>query len=281
MWEIPSPSPLYVHNAATGRVLHSTGFSLNREMLQGAFDSTIAFSDVDVSQGLVPAITLFAGERARMNLGHSEEPLLCSYTSLNFQPVCNPNSLHYNIPLWYSAPGDYDVIDSTHPLLYEKRVVGINVNQVSLIEIYCRQLDIAKQECLRLNFGVTISSNQEDLDLFLPSSAKEKVTFQGLTSEQQENVAVVSYSIVVPAGQNPHRVFVGWTTAGFRYIKSQFQHEQETQGRIPDVQYGQQVKVVNQPGELESVSTYSTAFMVCLGKLLPSPVPPRLSMPTK
>ena len=254
-------------------------------MLQGSFDSTIAFSDVDVSQGLVPAITLFAGERARMNFGHSEEPLVCSYTSLNFQPVCNPNSLHYNIPLWYSAPGDYDVIDSTHPLLYEKRVVGINVNQVSLIEIYCRQLDITKQECLRLNFGVTISSTQEDLEpatpLFLPSSAKEKVTFQGLTHKQQENVTAVSYSIVVPAGQNPDRVFVGWTTAGFRYIKSQFQREEEAQGHIPDVQYGQQVKVVNRPGDLESVSTYSTAFMVCLGKLLSSPVPRCLSVPTK
>lgn len=263
-------------------ILHA-GFSLNREILRGSFDSTIAFSDVDVSEGLVPAITLFAGERARMNFGHSEEPLICNYTSLNIQPVCNPNSLHYNIPLWYSAPGDYDVIDSTHPLLYEKRVVGVNVGQVSLIEIYCRELDIAKQECLRLNFGVVVSSNQEDLDqisspLFLPSSAKEKFTFQHPMHEEHKDIVAVSYSIVVPAGQNPGRVFVGWTTAGFQYIKSQFLHEKEPQGHVPDVQYGQQVKVVNQPGGL---STFSTAFMVCLGKLLPSPVPPRLSVPVK
>ena len=269
----PSPSPAY---------------SLNRELLQDAYDSSIAFSEVDVSQGLVPAITLFAGERASMNFGLSEEPLSCSFVGSGFQPVCNPMSLHYNIPLWYSAPGDYDVIDSTHPRLYEKRVSG--GDQISTIEVYSRVVDTSKQECLRLNFGVTVSCDEDELDqcpsssprrhLFLPSSAKENVSFYGFTNgppPRESDRQAVAYSVVIPTGQDPEGVFVGWTTAGFRYIHSQFQSDKEAHS--PDSQYGQQVKVAKHTSQvgLECESTYSTAFMVCLADLLPSSVQPRLS----
>lgn len=264
----------------------------------------MAFSDINVSSGLVPAITLFAGERAMMNFGNSEEPLQCSFAAMSgFQSICNPaSSLHYNIPLWYSAPGDYDVIDSTHhPRLTEERIIGGNQSEVSKIRINYIQLERAKRECLKLNFGVTISSDDVDIadDLSrsprrhtLPDLSKEKVVSykrpRGRSiNEHDITPNVVSYSVVVPARQDPEAVFIGWTTAGFRYIESQFQspgkREQQDPQETRSNCYGQQVKVMQRrsPGSSPSVSSYSTAFMVCLSDLLSSPVPLRLAVPVK
>ena len=298
-----------------------TAYSLNGEILHGSIESPVAFSEIDVSSGLVPAITLFAGERAKMNFGHSEEPLRCSFATVSgFQSICNPaTSLHYNIPLWYSAPGDYDVIDSAHHTrLAEERLIGDNMSEVSKIRIRYSQLERPKQECLKLNFGVTISADGVDLDELSRSTRRH--TLPMLTSKERTASSykrprgwsinddditpnVVSYSIIVPSGQDPETVFVGWTTAGFRYIQSQFQYqskreETETQRQPPKgdsaaggIRYGQQVKVFQQQqhgshggggvGGVASISSYSTAFMVCLSDLLPSPVPLRLSVDVK
>ena len=225
-----------------------------------------------------------------MNFGNSEEALSCSFEASGYQSICNPSlALHYNIPLWYSAPGDYDVIDSAHHRLREKRVFRSDIGQVTMIEIHCIQPDTARQECLRLNFGVTISSSVAGLDscsslqrrhLFLPTSPKEKVTFSDLQTDQsrEDIYTAVSYSVEIPEGQDPEAVFIGWTTAGFRYINSQFQGERASHSQ--DIQYGQQVKVVKRPthGQSEYVSTYSTSFLVCLADLMKSPVPSRLSV---
>ena len=244
-----------------------------------------------------------------MNFGHSEEPLRCSFATSGFQPVCSPTfSLHYNIPLWYSAPGDYDVIDSIHhPRLREKRVIGGGQNEISMIEIHSTQQERARQECLKLNFGVTISSDGVDPEEIarsprrntlpsVPVSKERAISFKRYRhgrsfSEDDVTSNVVSYSVVVPAEQYPEGVFVGWTTAGFRYIQSQFQSSSGGEGQ-PDsqkerqqdsVEYGQQVKFMQQRtlGGSSSVSNYSTAFMVRLSDLLPSPVPVRLGLPVE
>ena len=47
-------------------------FTLNGELLQGSFESTIAFENINTSNGLMPAITLSAGQRAQLNFGKSE-----------------------------------------------------------------------------------------------------------------------------------------------------------------------------------------------------------------
>ena len=271
----------------------------------------MAFSEIDVSSGLVPAITLFAGERARMNFGHSEEPLRCSFAAVSgFQSICNPaSSLHYNIPLWYSAPGDYDVIDSTHHArLTEERIIGDDQSEVSKIRIRYNLVERPKQECLKLNFGVAISSNGIDLDELsrscrrhtMPALSKEKAVSckraRGLSIDGGDVTPnVVSYSVMIPSGQDPEAVFIGWTTAGFQYIRSQFQYrdkrerhveqeqEPEGDGTSTGIRYGQQVKVLRQQGGSHGggVASYSTAFMVCLADLLPSPVPLRLSLDVK
>ena len=241
-----------------------------------------------------------------MNFGNSEEPLRCSFALMSgFQSICNPAaSLHYNIPLWYSAPGDYDVIDSTHhPRFSEERIIGDSQSEISKIRINYIQLERAKQECLKLNFGVAISSDGVGLadEIFhsprrhtLPDLSKEKVISykrpRGRSiTEDDITPNLVSYSAVVPAGQDPEAVFIGWTTAGFRYIESQFQNRDMREQQESDPQesrnshYGQQVKVKlwRSPGGSPSVSSYSTAFMVCLSDLLPSPVPLRLAVPVK
>ncbi len=252
-----------------------TAYSLNGEILHGSVESPVAFSEINVSSGLVPAITLFAGERAKMNFGHSEEPLRCSVAMVSgFQSICNPaTSLHYNIPLWYSAPGDYDVIDSAHHArLTEERVIGSDLSEVSKIRICYSQVERPKQECLKLNFGVTISSDSIDLDEL--SRSPRRHTLPALSSERtapykrprgrsiyDDDITpnVVSYSVIIPSGQDPEAVFIGWTTAGFRYIQSQFQYQskreeidQRQQPKVDSgaaatsIRYGQQVKVLRQ-----------------------------------
>ena len=53
-------------------VSHGAAFTLNGELLQGSFESTVAFENINTSEGLVPAITLSAGERAQLNFGKSK-----------------------------------------------------------------------------------------------------------------------------------------------------------------------------------------------------------------
>ena len=116
---------------------------------------------------------------------------------------------------------------------------------------------------------------------------KERVSFRGLKEGKRSRESVpeaVSYSVVIPGGQNPSNVFVGWTTAGFRYVPSQFQNKSEEGAESTDVKYGQQVKIMQNSFSDESSpssSKYSTAFMVCLADLMTSPVEPRLSLPVK
>ena len=53
-------------------VSHGAAFTLNGELLQGSFESTVAFENINTLEGLVPAITLSAGERAQLNFGKSK-----------------------------------------------------------------------------------------------------------------------------------------------------------------------------------------------------------------
>lgn len=110
------------------------------------------------------------------------------------------------------------------------------------------------QECLRLNLGVTLSmpdapptmptihprpgplSPTADIDL-------GQVFAHSIATGPQKLKA--SFSVVIPAGQDPGAVFIGWTTAGFRYIESQFQSQFHpgSAGAVPcRRQYGQCVE---------------------------------------
>lgn len=81
-------------------------FTLNGDLLQGSFESTVAFEHINTSEGLVPAITLSAGERAQLNFGQSKvvaASLLWGsmYYHSFYLCVCVQEALHHN----YTASG--------------------------------------------------------------------------------------------------------------------------------------------------------------------------------
>lgn len=204
------------------------------------------------SSGFVPAITLSAGEEAQFNFGRSEEALYHDYSTGGFQPVCTPSALSYNLPLWYSAHGGYENIDHTHPTLSAK-THPLSLDQPdSIISVTLKDWDFTtppKQECLRLCMGVASKqTNPTDVD----------------------EVKKVCYSAVVPAGQDPEYVFIGWTTPEFRYVEEQFKLFRELPTDKVLHVYGQQIDLI---GRSEGgVAHYSTAFIVCLSELLSEPI---------
>ena len=180
-----------------------------------------------------------------------------------------------------------------HPRLATKKKASEQCNKhgtTPIISVSCKDWDYSKhahQECLRLNLGVmvTLQGSQPPAMPTInprpgplsPTPNPEMELFQGLTDYFSPKKVIVSYSVVIPAGQDPSNVFIGWTTAGFRYIPSQFQSRsaKSLDPTPPHLRYGQQIDVVAQRRYLRSgtsaqhaVSQYSTAFMVCLNDLL-------------
>ena len=84
----------------------------------------------------------------------------------------------------------------------------------------------------------------------------------------------VSFAAIVPVGQDPALVFLGWTSTGFKYLPGQFGTGPRDLNRPRP--FGQTVGVVSEQqgphgaeesGEL--VTSFSSAFLVCLADLLP------------
>ena len=220
---------------------------------------------------------------------------------ISFLP-CSPVSLHYNIPLWYSSlQGAYHVIDSTHPRLAVKRRRSerqLQTGPLAVTSVSCVDWDYSHhsyQECLRLNLGVTLAMQAASPTLptihprpgpLSPSPTADmdlnQVFSHYLAAGPQKLKA--SYSVAIPAGQDPGAVFIGWTTAGFRYIESPFQsrsHSRSPSAVLSCQQYGQCVEVfashrpsrgsLGGQGKPSSMATHRTAFLVCLASLMEDP----------
>ena len=209
-------------------------------------------------------------------------PPLSPFLSLifsHFSLLPSPAALHYNIPLWYSsAHGAFEVIGPNHPRLVASRRTR------SGIVVRCKDWDYSHrptQECLRLNLGVTLPLEPQDLSPSIPtlhprpgplspSPTSEVDIFKMFSKDLfSPKKLMVSYSAVVPAGQVPSLVFIGWTTSGFRYIESQFRSGAHlgSKGSPSLLRYGQQVDVVTKRRH-SSTSSFSTAFLVCLSEFL-------------
>ncbi len=225
----------------------------------------------------------------------------------------SPASLHYNVPLWYSSPhGSYDIVDHAHPRLTPKRMTSelkrcqstVCVSpapQPAVISLTCKDWDYtvqAQQECLRLSLGVLVSraNDAPAIPVFCPRPGPLSPTptpdSDGCHDLRSDYFApkklTVSYSVVVPAGQDPSNIFIGWTTAGFRYVASQFRSnswKESSPDSLPQhMRYGQHVEyswrkksastssqLAVHPPPLESGKSISisTAYLVCLNDLLP------------
>ena len=84
----------------------------------------------------------------------------------------------------------------------------------------------------------------------------------------------MSYTAVVPAGQDPRSVFLGWTTAQFCYIASQFQTA--AWNSDSDFVCGQKLECVSAHKACSSSTSdptvveysHSSAYLVCVNQLL-------------
>ena len=177
----------------------------------------------------------------------------------------------------------------------------------AVVSVSCIDWDYSKhayQECLRLNLGVTLQIPNTSPTTptihprpgpFSPSSTAWMDLGQAfphcLSTASQRLKS--SYSVVIPAGQDPSTVFVGWTTAGFLYVESQFQsraHSRSPDAIPPCQQYGQCVEVsdtyrpshssLRSETKPSPVVTHSTAFLVCLASLMKKP-PSYLAVPAR
>ena len=195
----------------------------------------------------------------------------------------SPAALHYNIPLWYSSPhGTFEIIGEHHSHLTTSRKA--KSMKMSTISVSCRDWDYSHrpaQECLRLNFGVTLPP--QELSPSTPCLHPRPGPLSPSPTSEQDIIhmfsedfftpkkVMVSYSVVVPAGQDPSLVFIGWTTSGFRYIQSQFHSgtHLNSDSSLSPLKYGQHVDMVTQ--RRLSTTSFSTAFLICLSELLTNP----------
>ena len=216
---------------------------------------------------------------------------------------CSPSALHFNVPLWYSWPHEsLEPLSPSHPrLLVARRPSDLAPKSSShcpVLSVTCRDWDYsqgAQTECLRLSAGVLVTPETTPVQAtpqcihprpgpFSPTStaaANGWVPFADCIISPRRNV--VSYTAVVPAGQDPRTVYVGWTTAQFRYVSSQFQTSSGgwSEGGCDGV-FGQRVECVGRcedgptsgrgsrsPSSIMEYSQ-SSAYLVCVKQLLSS-----------
>lgn len=208
------------------------------------------------------------------------------------------SALHFNIPLWYSWPHEtLEPLSPSHPrLLVSRRPSDLapkSYSHLPVLSVTCRDWDYsqgAQTECLRLNSGVQVTpettppvatpqSIHPRPGPFSPtptSTASGWVPFADYFTPRRN---VVSYTAVVPAGQDPRTAYVGWTTAQFRFISSQYQTGIKGWiGGDGEGVYGQRVECVKrcEGGDVTGSDSpgleysQSSAYLVCVKQLLPS-----------
>ena len=99
----------------------------------------------------------------------------------------------------------------------------------------------------------------------------------------------MSYTAVLPAGQDPRSVYVGWTTAQFCYIASQYQTGGARNGDSSERVFGQTLDCVcdhgshsgSKSGPPGVVYSHSSAYLVCVTQLLPGFTDQNLSSPLR
>ena len=221
------------------------------------------------------------------------------FEDLSVSPSHSRSALHYNIPLWYSSPhSSLETITATHPrLAIQRKSSELVPNSWSTLSVSCKDWDYSQHvqtECLRLSVGVTVTPESVHVPLhpstIHPRPGPLSPPAAGDVDASRTKKRIVSYTAVVPAGQDPNLVFIGWTTAQFRYIASQFQSYSRN-GDTASVggdgcRYGQRLELVGRPRSSDSHSggmeyKYSSAFVVCLKQLLANYTEQHLATPVR
>lgn len=241
----------------------------------------------------MPAITLSCGQRAELNFGRSSSELeyFVYFERYGYVPLCSPSALQYNIPLWYSSHGSFEVIANSDP---NSRLETSYT--YSSIAVKCKEWDYSmqpEQECIRLNMGFTVNplasqrapslTPRPSLCSPSPSAEDHDVKFDDTLLRRKVFSVPLSFSVVFPPGQLVCLAFVGWTTPSFRYMKEWFsaQDEQEpptSSSHTHNDDFGQDIQVFNK--EALPLCSCRTSFMVRLCELLDISTP-QLTAPVK
>ena len=130
--------------------------------------------------------------------------------------------------------------------------------------IAVRSNNIVKQTCLRLNMGVSIPFDHTSI---LSDDTLSEV------SESDEEIKV-SFSVIIPCGQNPSLVYVGWAKSEFIFRNKHFR------ANSPNISVGYNVELKQPMEKVESLEyedtsttwkpgvKYCNAYLVKLSALL-------------
>jgi len=259
------------------------GFTLNGSLLYDSCDYSTAFSNFDTSEGFVPAITLFASERASINLGLNGDLQYYRYfQNTGYRPLCGYSSLQYNIPLWYSYFGSFRNLQELEQSGSSRLVSKQDSTSIS---VQVRDWDYnipSHREVLRLNMGFVVKDSKvPTTPTFCPRPRvlspvlQSPETLQNLMERSQFNP--ISFSVKFASGQVPSMVFLGWTTPSFRCIPEMFKKKEVCTSSLVGSSSssaalitGQNLKVQKDAFQKEEVvQDMKTAYMVCLSDLLP------------
>ena len=207
----------------------------------------------------------------------------------------SPSALHFNIPLWYSSPHEsLEVISPSHPRLNVVRKPSErapNSRSFAVLSVSCRNWDYsqnAQPECLRLNTGILVTPEMESRPSFArqfsvhprpgpfsPTPTTDMDIYRAFADYFSPKKHIISYTAVIPAGQDPRFVFLGWTTAQFCYVASQFQTG-SWNGDSSESVYGQTLEYMCSHGDHSGSKagpsgmeySHSSAYLVCVNQLL-------------
>ncbi|KAJ8309071.1 hypothetical protein KUTeg_013945 [Tegillarca granosa] len=133
-------------------------FSLNGELMMDSLGQEIAFRGIDVGDGYIPAMTLGAYQKAKLNFGQDVN-LLKYFTVCGLQEAYEPFCVNMKrqMTLWYGKELPYfEKVTESNPRLQVQRIPG-GANVTPCLKVYSKSfgtLEKVRLEYLRLSLPV-------------------------------------------------------------------------------------------------------------------------------
>eukprot|EP00108_Taenia_solium_P001407 TsM_000688100 transcript=TsM_000688100 gene=TsM_000688100 len=138
----------------------SITFSLNGEIMMDPLGQEIAFKDIKVNYGFVPAFTLGSGQQVRINFGNVVQTLKY-FTICGLQEGYSPFAVNMShpVPMWYSKVDAslFRDLKSNHSRL-ETKASGAYPPVINILAKSPSPTGLHQMEYLRLNLGIRCKS---------------------------------------------------------------------------------------------------------------------------
>ncbi|KAL3874970.1 hypothetical protein ACJMK2_037916, partial [Sinanodonta woodiana] len=133
-------------------------FSLNGELMMDSLGQEIAFQEINITEGYVPAISLGAHQQAKLNFGQDVNTLkyfTCCGLQEGYEPFCV--NMIWQMTLWYSKELPiFSYIGPNHPRLNISRIQG-STNAAPCLKVTSKtygNVDDVRLEYLRLSLPI-------------------------------------------------------------------------------------------------------------------------------